>query len=241
MMKFFRAGLLSAVGLILAQPVYAQTAAAQPASDPRIENIPYDPNHIALLRGTLGYAFMLEFDSAEKIQTVSIGDSLSWQVTPNRKANVLFLKPLSRSSTNLTVLTDARTYSFQLEVAPAGDAPILYIARMVYPPPPVSLSGAAAPALATAPPVVANSDYAISGSGLNRPLRVFDDGQMTYFEWPADAALPAIFAIAGDGNESLVNYAVRGPFVVVDRLAPAFALRDGKNLVKVVNRKEKSG
>jgi type IV secretion system protein VirB9 len=215
-------------------------AAAQPAADPRIENIPYDPDHIALLRGTLGYAFMLEFDPAEKIETVSIGDSLSWQVTPNRRANVLFLKPLARSSTNLTVLTDARTYSFALEVAPeSSNAPILYIARMVYPPPPAAVSlPEAAPASAAAP-LVANDNYAISGSPLNRPTRVFDDGHMTYFQWPADAALPAIFAISADGTESLVNYAVRGPYVVVDQLAPAFALRDGKNMVKVVDRGRK--
>lgn len=222
----------------------ATIAAAQPVADPRIENIPYDPNHIALLRGTLGYAFMLEFNPAEKIETVSIGDSLSWQVTPNRKANVLFLKPLTRSATNLTVLTDARTYSFALEVSPESSAaPILYIARMVYPPPPAAVSSPTPAAAAVPPPQVANDNYAISGSPLNRPTRVFDDGKMTYFEWPADAALPAIFAISADGTESLVNYGVRGPYVVVDQLAPGFALRDGKETVKIVNhgRKEASG
>lgn len=221
----------------------APAAVAQPASDPRIETIPYDPNHIALLRGTLGYAFMLEFDSAEKIETVSIGDSLSWQVTPNRKANVLFLKPLTRSATNLTVLTDARTYSFSLEVTPeSSTAPILYIARMVYPPPAAPAAAQPSAPAPAAAPQVANDNYAISGSPLNRPTRVFDDGKMTYFQWPADAALPAIFAISADGTESLVNYGVRGPFVVVDQLAPAFALRDGKETVKIVNhgRKEAS-
>ena len=61
---------------------------------------------------------MLEFEPGEKIETVSIGDALGWQVTPNRKADVLFVKPVLKSTTNLTVLTDLRRYAFELRVEP---------------------------------------------------------------------------------------------------------------------------
>jgi type IV secretion system protein VirB9 len=233
MKKLFPVAML----LALLLPAAAEQLPEREIADPRIQSIPYDPNHVTLLRGTLGYQFMLQFDQGEKIETVSIGDSQAWQVTPNRKANVLFLKPVLRSATNLTVLTDQRRYAFELQVAPQkSDFPILYIAQMVYPAP--------AQAIAMEPPkesepVAANSDYRMSGPEGQRPLRIFDDGRMTYFEWAAGTPLPAIFAVTS-GGESLVNYVIRGRYVVVDEVAPAFVLRNGKDVVQVTNQGAKS-
>jgi type IV secretion system protein VirB9 len=191
---------------------------------------------VVLLRGTLGYQFMLEFAPGERIETVSIGDALGWQVTPNRKADVLFIKPIDKSvGTNLTVLTDMRRYAFELRVAPAdATAPVLYIARMVYPEPAV-VATIETPPTPDLPPIVANAAYTVTGSDAAKPSRIFDDGHMTYFEWSADASIPAIFAVAADGSESLVNYVVRGPYVVVEQISPRFALRSGKQVATVIN------
>lgn len=204
--------------------------------DPRIQTVDYDPDQVVVLRGTLGYQFMLEFAAGERIETVSIGDALGWQVTPNRKANVLFIKPVDRLSvTNLTVLTDQRRYAFELVVAPRGSAaPVLFVARMVYPQP-VLAAVADAPPEPEAPPTVANAAYSITGAAENRPLRVFDDGTQTYFEWGPDSAIPAIFGVAADGAESLVNYAVRSPYVVVQQMSQKFVLRNGKQVATVTN------
>jgi type IV secretion system protein VirB9 len=201
--------------------------------DPRIQTIFYDPNQVVLLRGTLGYQFMLEFASGEKIETVSIGDSLAWQVTPNRHSDVLFIKPIApHGDTNLTVLTDQRRYAFELRVeSPRAGAPILYIARMVYPPPVEAVPAESPPP--EAPPVMANTSYVVTGSMALRPSKIFDDGQMTYFQWPQNGAVPAIFAVAADGSESLVNYVVRGPYIVVEQVAGRFKLRDGKDVATV--------
>jgi type IV secretion system protein VirB9 len=230
---------LSVLGaLVFALLPWQAQAALTPkpgTEDPRIQSIPYDPDQVVLLRGTLGYQFMLQFDPAEKIETVSIGDALAWQVTPNRKANVLFIKPVSQSSTNLTVLTDVRRYAFELKVVPqSASQPVLYIAQMVYP-----AAAKAEPVPAAAPeaaPAVVNSAYTITGPDAERPMRVFDDGHMTYFQWAPSQQMPAIFAVAQNGSESLVNYVVRGPYVVVDEIAPGFSLRNGKDVVKVVNK-----
>lgn len=203
------------------------------AVDARIQTIPYDPNQVVLLRGTLGYQVMLEFDPSEKIETVSIGDALGWQVTPNRRADVLFLKPLSRSVTNLTVLTNLRRYAFELRVVPkSANEPVLYVARMTYPPPAQAIP---VPPEPEAPPVVANNAYSMSGATTDRPVKIFDDGHKTYFQWRPDQALPAIFAVSKEGAESLVNYVIRGAYVVVDQVAAAFVLRDGKEVTKVIN------
>jgi type IV secretion system protein VirB9 len=204
--------------------------------DPRIQTIDYDPDQVVLLHGTLGYQFMLEFAPGERIETVSIGDAMGWQVTPNRKADVLFIKPIDKSSiTNLTVLTDARRYAFELRVSsPDSAGPAMYIARMVYPQPALAVVDEAPPA-PEAPPVVANAAYAVTGAQDIKPARIFDDGHMTYFEWRPEVSTPAIFAVSADGSESLVNYVVRGPYVVVDQVSARFDLRDGKQVATVVN------
>jgi len=220
--------------LLLAQAADAAELPRPGQLDPRIQTIAYDPDQVVLLRGTLGYQFMLEFAPNEKIETVSIVESLIWQVTPNRRANVLFIKPIASSTTNLTVLTGLRHYAFELGVAPARPhVPVLYVARMVYPAPAQALP-VQPPPVAQAP-VAANSAYAVTGSDQVRPARIFDDGASTYFEWAKEKSLPAIFAVAQDGSESLVNTSVRGDYVVVDEIASRFRLREGKNVATVVN------
>ena len=227
---------LAALLLLLLSP-FAARAADVPRPglvDPRIQTIAYDPNQVVLLRGTIGYQFMLEFAPGERIETVSIGDSLAWQVTPNRRSDVLFVKPIASSGdTNLTVLTDQRRYAFELRVEPLRPgAPIRYNARMVYPQP-VQAVPVQTPPPPDAPPVMANTSYSVTGSAALRPVLIFDDGQMTYFQWAPNVAVPAIFAVAADGSESLVNYVVRGPYIIVEQVAGRFKLRSGKEVATV--------
>jgi type IV secretion system protein VirB9 len=212
------------VALLAATPAAAQ--------DARVRLVDYDPDSITPIRAALGYQLMLEFAPNERIENVSIGDAVGWQVTPNRRANILFLKPIDGQATNMTVVTDLRRYLFDLRLTPKGSkAPPAYAVRFVYPAP---IAAAPLPAR-EAEPQVANSAYSVTGAPAAAPSRVFDDGELTYFEWPQEAAVPAIFALAADGSESMVNYAVRGRYVVVQQLAPRFALRDGKQVATVVN------
>jgi len=222
-----------AIALALAvSALTSQTVAAQGAPDARVRLVDYDPDRVTQIRAALGYQLMLEFAPNERIENVSIGDAVGWQVTPNRRANILFLKPIDGQSTNMTVVTDQRRYLFDLRLAPKGSkAQPAYAVRFLYPAP---ILAEPLPAR-EAEPQVANTAYSVTGAPAAAPSRVFDDGEMTYFEWPPEAAVPAIFALAADGSESLVNYAVRGRYVVVQQLAPRFSLRDGKQVATVVN------
>ncbi|MDH4386794.1 MAG: P-type conjugative transfer protein VirB9 [Caulobacter sp.] len=225
--------------LLAALPLAAQAAVSpRPVDlDPRIQTVDYDPDQVVMLQGQLGYQMMLEFGEGERIENVAIGDALGWQVTPNRKANLLFLKPLDRLiATNMTVVTSQRRYSFELRVAPKASRTVTpYSIRFAYAPVAVALP--MAPVVIPEPePVVANQAYAVTGSPENTPARIFDDGRMTYFEFPAEAAIPAIFAVDAEGAESLVNSGMRGQVVVVQQLSPRFVLRNGKQVTQVINR-----
>src|SRR6478672_11124421 len=89
--------------------------AAVAAPDNRIRTQPYNPNEIVRIVGKTGIQSTIEFAADERIENVAVGDSSKWQITPNRRASLLFVKPLAaRSRTNMTVVTDRRTYMFDL-------------------------------------------------------------------------------------------------------------------------------
>jgi type IV secretion system protein VirB9 len=196
----------------------------------------YRENQVVLLRGYLGYQIMVEFDTAERIENVAIGDSAGWQVTPNRAGTLLFLKPLSLGAqTNMTVVTNARRYAFELvarEATSSNDPRIMYNVRFLYPPPPTPVRAAAPRDPVTE---VVNENYRLSGSRRLGAVRVFDNGRATFFQFPAESETPAIFLLGEDGKEEIVNVQTRGAYVVVDQLAPAFALRRGSQRMIVRN------
>jgi len=207
------------------------------AVDPRIRTVRYNPDEVVALKGYFGYQMMIEFGADERIENVSIGDGVAWQVTPNKKANLLFLKPVETAQpTNMTVVTDRRRYAFELRTtSKSGDhaADIAYIVRFLYPPEPAPPP--AAVAAAPKPPERRNTRYTYTGSRASLPSLVFDDGRFTYFQWPENVSVPALFVVGPSGGERLVNYSVRQGYQVVEEVAPKFILRDGKAVTTVIN------
>ena len=87
--------------------------------DAHIQTVFHDDDQVVQLIGALGWQITVEFAADERIETVSIGDALAWQVTPNKRARNIFLKPLIKgAATNMTVITDRRRYVFALETGP---------------------------------------------------------------------------------------------------------------------------
>ena len=220
---------------IAAAPALAQNYAGTP--DARIRTVFYDADRVVRIDAFFGFQLMVQFSPAERIENVAIGDGSSWQVTPNKAADLLFIKPLERAApTNMTVVTDQRSYLFELDAHPVASARaygMTYVVRFTYPPPP-AVAVVSAP-LPPAPPERKNTAFSYTGARELLPSVVFDDGRFTYFRWPAETAAPAIFAVSSDGGESLVNYTWRDGFLVVEETAPRFSLRDGKVVTTVVN------
>ena len=77
-----------------------------------------------------------------------------------------------------------------------------------------------------------NFRYAIEGDRAPwRPLRAYDDGRQVFIEFPrgiGQGEMPPLFVVGSEGNTSeLVNYRVRGNYMIVDRLFAAAELRLG--------------
>jgi type IV secretion system protein VirB9 len=223
--------------VLAAAPAAASLSPVPAGADARVRVVGYDPLEVVSLEGELGYQTMIEFEPAEHIENVAIGDSLGWQVVPSRKGNLLFIKPMARvKTTNMTVVTNLRRYAFELTVRPgrpsAGEA--IYSLRFEYPPPAAPIVQPAAPPIPE-PPRDVNHAYSWEGGATNLPLRVFDDGHSTYFRFADEASLPAIFAVEADRSEAAVNVASRDGYLVVERLARAFVLRRGKDETRIIN------
>lgn len=225
---------LALLAILLIAPLGAAERPRPGQTDAHIQTIFYDPDQVVQLRGHFGYQTMIEFDEGERIENVAIGDALGWQVTPNKRANKLFIKPLDRkATTNMSVVTDRRRYTFSLAVAVprVRDASAPWVVRFRYPDPVLLVAEVVKP---TPPdPSTFDRSYVKAGAKELWPSEVYDDGRATYFSWPTDVALPAIFAVGADGQESLVNASVRDGKTVVQRTATRFLLRSGKALATI--------
>jgi type IV secretion system protein VirB9 len=228
--------LLAILGALAGAPAAHAQAFAGP-TDARIRTLFYDADKVVRIDAVFGYQLMIQFSPTERIENVAIGDGSTWQVTPNKAADLLFIKSLEHAeTTNMTVVTDQRSYLFELVAHPASAAHAIgltYVVRFTYPPPPAV--AAVTPPPPPAPPERRNTAFSYSGARELLPAEVFDDGHSTYFKWAAETTTPAIFAIAADGSESLVNFSWRDGYEVVQQIAPSFRLRDGKAVTTVVN------
>lgn len=218
--------------------------AASPAlaADPRVRSVAFEPDTIFQFVGQPGYQSAIRFGPDESIENVAVGDSVAWQVTPNKRGDHLFIKPmLAGARSNMTVVTSKRTYLFDLR-APRG-AQAIYALSFEYPaypapgaaqPPPVA-EPAAAVAVAQAPvvPPIYNFGWVPKGAKSLLPARAFDDGKAVYLSWPEGSPLPAVLVVSADGAEGPIDYRVDKGYIVVDGMPRELILRRGKERATV--------
>lgn len=103
-------------------------------TDSRVRELVYDPSDIYTIDTKPGYQTYIEFSPQEEIQTISVGDRSLWQIIPS--GHRLFIRPYNvGASTNMAIITNKRTYQFDLNSLPegSGSAGVIYVARFHYP------------------------------------------------------------------------------------------------------------
>lgn len=219
-------------------PAFAAKTPNALATDNRVKQVAYDPNQVYELVGTYGYQTSVEFAPDETVKVVTVGDSIAWQIMPYE--NRLFLKPVEpNAATNMTVITNKNTYYFKLNSSRAR-ASKTFLVRFVYPNTNItSLGGGAGTIKANLgfDMEKVNLDYATSGDKRTIALsRAFDDGQFTYFLFDENTEIPAVYTVGPDGTESIVNTRREGKYLVVERTASLFTLRNGDAHLCVENK-----
>lgn len=232
-------------------PALLALAAPAAAEDARLVERLYDPNVVVKVEGRAGVQATIRFGEDEHIENVAIGDSQKWQVTPNKRANLLFVKPLEeRAMTNMTVVTDRHTYLFDLVASPTHRNPV-YVLAFTYPEEPEEVQQAEAPIVPEGPTAIelaaATDPYAVvdpaelnfawvpKGDRKLLPGQIYDDGNATFITWPAGSPIPAILIRDYKGEEGPVNYAVRGDTLVVEGVPREIVLRSGDDSATLTN------
>jgi type IV secretion system protein VirB9 len=239
-------------GLLLAAPMALGTftALSEPAfaADERLVQHMYAENEVVRIDGKPGVQATITFGEGEAIENVAVGDSASWQITPNKRADVLFVKPLeSGARTNMTVVTDRHTYFFDLVATPKAKP--VYLLRFTYkdadkpkmasaaltPAEQAALTGE--PVEAAVDPAALNFAFRTKGDARILPARMYDDGNATYLLWGEKAEVPAILVQNEKGDVGPVNYSVRGRTIVVEDVPRTILLRSGKAQATIENQR----
>ena len=214
-------------------------------SEKRFRAYVYNPNEVYRYVGHYLSQSYIEFEEGEVVKTISMGDTTAWQTTV--MDNKLFLKPvLNFANTNMTIMTNKRTYHFELdalEAASVTEDDVLFYIKFMYPESgdknivvlDVNAKRSDLPDLRNLDAY--NFDYEYSGSDNIAPSKVFDDGEFTYIEFPNKNSyeMPAIYAVDSDGYEAMVNYRIVENYIVVEQLASNFTLRSGNDIVCIYN------
>ncbi len=213
-------------------------------SEKKFRSYVYNPNELYRYFGHYTYQGFIEFDAGETINTISMGNPTLWLV--ETLDNRLFLKPVGEdnSETNMTVLTNKRVYHFELvakEAKGLGDKDLIFVVKFSYP----DDKDKNLVEFAKTPPSDEpdmrdlssyNFNYQYTGEKIIAPSKVFDDGTFTYFQFLSkNSEVPAIYSVDSEGFESLVNYRVAGTYIVVEKVAPQYTLRNGSDIVCVYN------
>jgi type IV secretion system protein VirB9 len=230
--------------LALATQAFAAKTPQPTAADHRIRQVVYSPSEVYEVSGSYRFTTTIEFEKGETVQYLTLGDTIAWQAHP--MGHRVHLKPVEpKAVTNLTVVTDRRTYYFRLVgTTPKDKLDATFLLRFTYPqagdlavnPGAIrKAAGSAAKEDLASRVKVRNCNYAVSGSRSIKLVRACDDGLFTYLEFAENASLPAFFAVDAMGNESVVNYRMEGKYAVIERVESLFTLRDGQEALCLFN------
>lgn len=103
--------------------------------DSRIKTYIYNPNEVYLVVLHFGFQSHLEFAPGETVETISLGDSYAWKITP--LGHRLFIRPLEKNiRTNMTIITNKRSYQFDIvskELEEGEEHDLVYQIKFFYP------------------------------------------------------------------------------------------------------------
>lgn len=186
----------SVLMVLFALPASAQVYPQPGEGDPRIQTVQYDPLQIISLSVAPGFQTIVELVRGERVETIAVGDSISWQVSAGKRGDFFFVKNVGAiAKTNMSVVTSSRVYNFELSPGINYGDVSPYHVRIEFP---VSETQSEQTDIK---PVF---DYLISGSKAIRPSKVYQEGDRTIVEWPDDSPLPAVFTLE-NGSEAIVN------------------------------------
>lgn len=223
-------------------PVYALKTPSPFRFDDRIRGVTYNPYDIVQVETVIGHATHIVLEKGEKYITHAFGDSEAWAFTTY--GNHYFIKPKEEdANTNLTIITDRRTYYFRLGYHETNDALAMYGIMFLYPDSNKKQKNDLAQKDKIEQGFIGkiegyNLSYTMSGDTDIAPVNTWDSGEFTYFKFAGSKDIPGIYMVDSDGRESIVSRNIIGDgnnTVVVHKTNPKWVLRLGRRALAVFN------
>lgn len=246
---------LSLIAMLLCTAPYPVSAATDLPVDDRIKIFTYSMNDVYTVPTKYGYQTSIVFAPNEEIGTVSVGDRSMWQIVPS--GNRIFIRPMDDDlTTNMTVITNMREYTFDIKSVGEDEASNLYVIQFRYPdkkpkeqpdvvPTPVAelpelapvvSANVAIPPLDTQRTQQLNRLYTYSGPDRIAPADVYDDGKNTFIVYNSlPSPLPKPLVSSPPGGPAVAVNRIEGNTMVVQTVAGSIQLVSPNGDVTVYN------
>ncbi len=240
---------IAAMLSISANTSFAEVTPTPLPTDSRMVVVKYNASQIVNILTAPGYTTHIEFEKGETLELPpAFGDSLQWE--QESQGNHLFIKPDKPGiTTNMTVVTNKRSYHFQLTASPEGGIYYQYV-QFKY------LKSVKSDQRATITddvgaderkqtetkmPDISSADittmatYSISGDAPFRPEFVVSNGKFTYFKFPLNIREFPIIYVKEAGEFRVVNqtYKPESGFLTVSKVAESYVLSLDNQKVEV--------
>jgi type IV secretion system protein VirB9 len=194
-MRLILSALLSVSVSVAANTAFAEAIPRSGPNDSRVRVATYQDGQVYRLKVSLTHVTTVEFGQGETIRSIIAGDTEGFQLDGVPGGRAFAVKPNARGvHTNITVYTNRRSYYFNVT---ESSSPTFFVVQFRYPEDNQRPTNAVAQ---RAP----NYNYAASDRTDFTPSSVWDDGTFTFFRFPRNAPVPAIFQ-HNNGRERTVN------------------------------------
>ena len=215
------ATLATAIVFALPVPGLAERLPQTLGQDARVRHVNWSLSDVIRVDTSLLVNTAVELGAAERINQVLLGDSESFEVEVLSNRNIVSIKPVvGGAATNMTIYTNRRAISFFLTEGRSRTPTFRVVVNMPD-------EGPAAP---SRPSGGRDLGYQFSNDSPVRPLRVWNDGTSTFFEF-ANGLRPSIFGLNASGYEITQNSQTRGNVVRVNGVRDDYTIRIGEDVV----------
>lgn len=251
------AGCLAVSSLYAALPSVAHAEAlAQPMPmESRVVVYAYDPNNTFTVLARPGAMTTITFGEDEELTGFALGDTIRWKA--EEAGRHIFIKPMVGGLfTTAALVTNKRTYLLNLRSSPEDG---IWYQGVAWEYPQIMMMKRIAQQKkdeeakkeedrketvrlgALDDPTKLNFGYKIEGDDRVKPQQVFDDGKFTWIRIASGDKEMPIVMMDNDGKLELMNYVVKGDFIIVQQTFDKAVLRVGSRAAQITRNGSRAG
>ncbi|MBO9468251.1 TrbG/VirB9 family P-type conjugative transfer protein [Tropicibacter sp. R15_0] len=213
--------IIGAAFLVVATPAIAERKPTTMGADARVTHVTYNPTDVIRVHTHLRVNTAIELGNGERITQVLLGDSESFEVEVLSNRQTISIKPvIARASSNMTVYTNRRAIAFYVTEGSVQRQTFRVVVNFPDDRPRRTVTATGS----------RDTGYQFSGNANFRPVRVWNDGRNTFFEFRNDTR-PSIFRVNASGYEVTTNTSSRRRVVRVSGVHSEYSVRIGNEVV----------